>query len=216
LNSRNFEHIDSDVYSTARSYSDFVSYGIGYTFSDILPLKPGFTFSVCYGHRISDILELEASLRFFQRIETNSWKTYTLSYVPPLTLSTITSSITAHSTSFDVGAVIIPFKNDLKALRFGAGVSIRRAGIMASYETISQNPTLANRVIVWNEEVGLGSMAKIEYLFPLAERVDIGLNLQGHTFFYSFYRANKQPFYYIANFLPNTSLSLGAFLRINF
>lgn len=178
--------------------SDYVTFGLGYSRSHYLRNFLGAIFTVSYAHVLSQVIEIEAAIYYAERYPGNN--AYRGSY-----LTSLTSDI-------GIIAQIIPNL----PLRLGIGGAFRWA---ASLQKDEGSPIFNLPRIYYLETMQLGVSAKVEYLFPVSNSVDIGLRGQVQSFFAPFSTVSNTtatlPVYVYGDPLIKV-VNLGVFLRIGF
>jgi hypothetical protein len=204
-----------------------IGWGLSYTLSDVSPYPLTLSISTFGAHTISPFLELAFAVHFNQSSASEESKRY----VPVFQTNSATFAVTsterlAYSVSGDITLFFSPFAasdTDWQKLRIGVGPSARVVGMMLS----TNNVNLFNGERIYavrnTRQHSIGGHLVVEYLLPLSSNVDIALRGQAVVFVPSFYTiGDKVP---IASWSPygiqnlfNTvqTISLGAFLRINF
>mgnify|MGYP000538265716 CR=1 FL=1 len=175
--------------------SDYVSFGLGYTRSHYLRNFLGAIFTASYSHAFSSSFELDADIYYAER------------YVDERGSSLFLSSVIG-----DIGGVV---QLPSLPLRFGIGAAFRWAALLNNMgSSIFNLPR-----IYYLETMQLGVSAKVEYLFPVSNSVDIGLRGQVQSFFAPFSTVSNTtatlPVYVYGDPLIKV-VNLGVFLRIGF
>lgn len=204
-----------------------IGWGLSYTLSDVSPYPLTLSVSAFGAHTISPFLELAFAVHFNQSSASEEFK----GYVPVFQTSSATFAVTsteriAYSVSGDITLFFSPFAasdTDWQKLRIGVGPSARVVGMMLS----TNNVNLFNGERIYavrnTRQHSIGAHLVVEYLLPLSSNVDIALRGQAVAFAPSLYTiGDKTPIaswsqYGIQNmFNIIQTISLGAFLRINF
>lgn len=181
--------------------SNHISFALGYLANNLLfPNRLGAVFSSSYSYSTSDALEIELGAYYLDYYDDANKRFY----------GVLTTSFTG-----ELNAIVQPIKNT--PLRLGVGTAIRW---YTRFLFLDTNPMFGFPSIYYADILQLGVNAKVEYLFPIDQTLDIGIRGQSQFFF--------QPFSVISNAftLPSFdvgspglrfgALSLSAFLRIGF
>jgi hypothetical protein len=209
--------------TSATSYNNHVSWGVNYAGGDATFGRGTLMFSTTYERQMLSWLSLEASVQGFAWSLASSFGTFpTALYV----INSAAPSISWNSNTlfFDATAMMHPFLGS--GLRVGLGPSVRRwESSLLSVGWVSRQvqgfpeETYINventQGLVWS----LGANAKVEYLIPITQQVDISIRAQGHLLALPFDRKTSSSSEFPPSLFTNQiggGASLGAFLRIGF
>jgi hypothetical protein len=204
-----------------------LGWGLSYTVSDVSSYQLTLNISAFGAYTISPFLELAFAVHFNQSSISEESK----GYLPVFQTSSATFAVTsteriAYSVSGDVTLFLSPFATsdtDWRKLRIGVGPSSRVLGMILSTNNINIFNGERFYVVRNTRQHSIGGHLVVEYLLPLSSNVDIALRGQAVAFAPSFYTiGDKIPIaqtqlYSIQNIFNTVqTISLGAFLRINF
>jgi len=183
-----------------------LSFGLGYISHNLFLTQRPFSristiFSAAYSYTIADGAELEASVLF------NGFYDDVERAIQGIILTSLTGEITY---------ILQPFKD--APLRIGLGPALRWYNRLCYLDGADIFGILPR--IHYVEAYQLGISAKAEYLFPVAQSLDIGVRLQSQFFFHPFsLKTNAKVASLVEYGLLGTGLSVvsaGVFLRIGF
>jgi hypothetical protein len=173
-------------------HSDYVTFGFGYSRSHYLRNFLGAIFVASYNHAFSQVVEIDASVYYAERFMQD--------------YSSFLTSLTS-----DIG--IITQISPTLPLRFGIGAAFRWSA------SLQKSGGFNLPRIYYLETLQLGVNAKVEYLFPISNSIDIGLRGQVQSFFTPFSTVSNTtatlPTYVYGDPLIKV-INLGVFLRIGF
>lgn len=177
-------------------HSDYVTFGLGYSRSHYMRNFLGAIFTASYSHAFSNSFEIDAGIYYAER------------YMDERGSSLFLSSLIG-----DIGGVV---QLPSLPLRFGIGAAFRWA---ASLQRNEGFPLFNLPRIYYLETMQIGVSAKVEYLFPISNSIDIGLRGQVQSFFTPFLTVSNTtatlPTYVYGDPLIKV-INLGVFLRIGF
>jgi hypothetical protein len=204
-----------------------IGWGLSYTLSDVSPYPLTLSVSTFGAHTISPFLELAFTVHFNQSSASEESKRYVPVFqTSSATFAVISTERIAYSVSGDITLFFSPFvtsDTDWQKIRIGIGPSARVVGMMLSTNNVNLFNGERIYAVLNTRQHSIGAHLVVEYLLPLSSNVDIALRGQAVAFAPSLYTiGDKTP---IASWSPyglrnvfNTvqTVSLGAFLRINF
>ncbi len=182
--------------------SNHISFALSYLANNLLfPNRLGVNFTSTYSYQVSDAFELEMGAYYLDYYDDANKRFY----------GVLTTSLTG-----DVNVLVQPFKDT--PLRLGLGTAVRW---YTRFLYLEANPSSFGFPAIYYAEIfQLGINAKLEYLFPIDESLDIGVRAQSQFFFHPFSvvsnAQNPSTFDVGSSDLRFGALSLGLFLRIGF
>jgi hypothetical protein len=200
-------------------FKNHASWGVNYAGGDATFGRGTLMLSTSYGRHILPWLELEGTAQGFAWSEAFSFGSF------PAAISVQPNSVPAVSWNsnavfLDATAMMQPFQGF--GLRVGLGPSARwwsssRLSIGWGSSQLQGAPKEETFLVVQNEQArswSFGANAKLEYLIPISQQIDVSVRAQGHIFARPFDGAFPQPYSTMGQI--GGGASLGAFLRINF
>ena len=150
--------------------------------------RPRLMYSLSYSYQVSQLLSIEGSVNFLSGTSfgASSWS-WSFSYPAgnPIPWTPRQRIISIHSLSGDMNVVFSPFQNieGWSNLRGGVGISLRSAGILQGGFSVNiYKPTEYEFSIQHSLQTALGANARLEYLVPLNEVLDLGFRLYAQAF----------------------------------
>ncbi|MFY7997789.1 MAG: hypothetical protein ACOVSW_04235 [Candidatus Kapaibacteriota bacterium] len=174
-------------------HSDYITLGLAYSRNHYMRNFLGAIFTASYSHAFSQVVEIDASVYYAER--------YSQDY------SVFVTSLTG-----DMG--ILAQINPTIPLRFGLGAAFRWSALL---QRIGGLPMFDVPNIYYLETLQLGINAKVEYLFPLTNSLDVGFRGQVQSFFTPFSTISNTTTTFLAYIFGDPFIkvvNLGVFLRI--
>lgn len=198
-------------------FNNHVSWGVNYAGGDATFGRGTILFSTAYERQLLSWLSVEASVQGFAWSEGFSFGGF------PAAIKVYNNAAPALSWNsntlfFDVTAMMQPFQGF--GLRIGIGPSVRRweSSRLSIGTLTTQFPGMPEETFLTvsndrNLSWSFGANAKLEYLIPVTQQVDVSLRLQGHIFAPAFDETSSQRY---PMRMVGGGASLGAFLRLGF
>jgi hypothetical protein len=222
--------VPSSAFSEGDMFCHRAGVGMSLGMSEISNGLQALFFWTFYQYRFSPLFALEASAHIHHAATSNEEFRYRTVFINSGKVQVIpihaSDNRIAHAASINITGVISPF--DDKRFQFGAGLSMRSAGMLAGTIT-TRLDTLAQTIDRTDtQQFALGANFHGEYLLPLGGNIDVGFRLHAQGFLppYAVLRDNK-PIGFIAGrqisatqmetFPPSVyglNAGVGAFLRI--
>ncbi len=221
LSEYSFEVIDTVRSPDNYLFNNYAAWGLQYAVSDITPQSSGVMFSMLYGYHISPNISCEASLHFLRYLQIeNSYSSITLPNNTVLYQPEHSSSV-SQMLAFDITGFLYPFGVEQKNISVGAGFSGRWGASMRNFARVKSSG-LEEYFSFFTNQFALGANIKVDYIVPLSAILDVGFRLSGQFFFPPVQVTGDNialGYFLTPDVLPpfyGATVSLGAFLRINF